>query len=131
MKANTVLSESGLRNSVSQFSGFLLKMLIPELTPDFSRVGPENQDFYHIPHVILHSGNFEDSWTLNWNGGQEVGKKEKESRENSYYWEKEKSDEVICWTLYPNLEVLSWAHFKEVTKLPLKNASAPAKKQQP
>lgn len=59
-------------------------MLIPELTPDFSRVGPENQDFYHIPHVILHSGNFEDSWTLNWNGGQEVGKKEKESRENSW-----------------------------------------------
>lgn len=53
-------------------------MLIPVLTPGLWKVGPEDQDSYQTPPVILHTGNFENSCILNWNGGQEVGRKEKE-----------------------------------------------------
>lgn len=69
-KVKLGLSECGLRTPACQFYAFSLKMLIPELTPDLLRVGPENQDFYQTAHVILHTGNFENSWTLKWNGGQ-------------------------------------------------------------
>lgn len=97
-------------------------MLIPVLTPDLPKVGPEHQVSHQTPHVVLHSRNFENSWILNWNGGQEVGRKEKEKKRKFPVTKRKKNQMKSHERPFSTTrQMLYWAHFKGATELALKN----------